>query len=122
LATDPGLPAGVASDNRLVFNSTSDGHQHILDFSAGDVLEFSHTAFGNLATGNTASGTLDSSHFETNTTGEASALSGAGAKFVFNTNDHTLYYDMNGGNAGGAIAMAKLENLANLQHTDIHIV
>jgi Ca2+-binding RTX toxin-like protein len=111
------LVGGAGSDT-FVFNTTNDRLDTIKDFLVGtDVLQFSATAFGNLSIGG-GNTTLDPLRFETNGTGEAT--SGTGAKFVFNTNDHTLYYDGQGTN-GSAIAMAKLENVTNLHNTDIHI-
>jgi hypothetical protein len=45
----------------------------------------------------------------------------AGSEFVFNTNDHTLYY-ADGAGGSVAIAMAKLENGHALTNSDVHIV
>jgi Ca2+-binding RTX toxin-like protein len=111
---------GGAGKNHFVYNSTAEGMDHIVDFGSGDVLDFNHSSFGNLATGNASSGTLDPSHFASNATGTATA---ATAQFVYNTTNHTLYYDADGtGTASAAIAMAKLENGAALHNTDIHLI
>jgi Ca2+-binding RTX toxin-like protein len=110
---------GGTGNDKFVYNAITDGLDIIKDFSAGDELDFSHTAFGNLAIGG-GNTTLDSAHFETVNTGNPVQGTKAGSEFVFNTNDHTLYYDGAGGSY--AIAMAKLENGHTLTNSEIHIV
>jgi Ca2+-binding RTX toxin-like protein len=110
---------GGTGNDKFVYNAITDGLDIIKDFSAGDELDFSHTAFGNLAIGG-GNTTLDSAHFETVSTGTPVQGTKAGSEFVFNTNDHTLYYDGAGGSY--AIAMAKLENGHTLTNSEIHIV
>jgi Ca2+-binding RTX toxin-like protein len=93
----------------------------IVDFTHGsDELDFSRFAFGNhLATGGTNLGTLDSSHFVSNSDGHATA---ATAQFVYNTSNGTLSFDSDGTGATAAITMAQLENHAPLTFSDIHLV
>jgi VCBS repeat-containing protein len=112
---------GSGNNDKFVFNFASEGLDHIFDFGAAgtDEIDFNHLAFGNLATGNTATGTLDASHFASNAGGTATA---ATAQFVYNTTTSILYYDVDGTGAGGAIAMAKLENAFVLHNTDIHLI
>lgn len=106
----------AAGNHVFAFNSTAEGLGRILDFSAGDVIEFSRTAFGNLA-----AGTLNAANFETNDTGASTKAAGT-PEFVFNTADSTLYYDADGAGGSAAIAMAKLENGHALTGHEIHIV
>jgi Ca2+-binding RTX toxin-like protein len=107
---------GGAGNDTFVFNSTADGLDHILDFSAGDVLQFSSSAFGNLG-----ASTLSAANFESNATGVRQQ--GAGTpQFVFYTANSTLYYDADGAGGSAAINMAKLENGHALTASEIHIV
>ena len=110
---------GGGGHDTFAFNSPADnGFDTIKDFLTGaDELQFSGSAFGGLT-----AGTLDAEHFSTVDTAGAVQGQQAGPEFVFNNHDSTLYYDADGSGAGAAIAMAKLENVTNLQHTDIHIV
>jgi VCBS repeat-containing protein len=106
---------GAAGNHVFAFNSTAEGLGRIVDFGAGDVIEFSGAAFGNLA-----AGTLNAANFETNDTGASTKAAGT-AEFIFNTADHTLYYDADGAGGSAAIAMAKLENGHALTGNEIHI-
>jgi VCBS repeat-containing protein len=110
------LVGGTGADH-FVFNATSEGLDHIVDFShaEGDSIDFANAAFGSLGTGTLAAG-----HFQSGGTEVAFASSGAG--FFYNTTEHTLYYDSNGNTAGGLIALAHLENNVALANTDIHII
>jgi Ca2+-binding RTX toxin-like protein len=114
------LSGGTGADH-FVFNATTEGMDHIVEFShaEGDSIDFNHLAFGNLATGNTSSGTLDPSHFVSNATG---AAVGTTAQFIYNTSTNTLFYDSDGTGVTVAIAMAHLENGAALVNTDLHLV
>ena len=107
---------GGAGNDTFAFNATAEGLDHILDFGAGDVLQFSNSAFGNLA-----AGILTAANFDSNPTGTSMKAAGT-PEFVFNETTHTLYYDADGGGAGAAIAMAKLENGHALTASEIHIV
>ena len=113
---------GGDGNDHFLYNATTDGPDHILDFGNGaNSIDFSHTAFGNgLAVGGLNTGTLDPSHFVSGAT--EGAFAGSGPGFFFNTTDHTLYYDSNGNAAAGQIAMAKLENNHALVSAEIHVV
>ena len=85
-----------------------------------DLLDFSHLAIGNyLATGGANTGTLDPTHFVSNSDGHAS---GIGAQFIYNTTSHILSFDSDGTGGTSAIQMARLENSAPLTFSDIHLV
>ncbi|MGB6081774.1 MAG: Ig-like domain-containing protein, partial [Xanthobacteraceae bacterium] len=106
---------GGGGNDTFVFNSPSEGLDHIVDFGAGDQLEFSGAAFGGLPTGQ-----LNSANFESNATG----ISTQGAntpQFIFDTANSTLYFDADGLGGSSAIAMAKLENGQALTASEIHI-
>ena len=110
---------GGAGLDQFVFNLKTEGLDQIKDFSLGDLIDFSHSAFGNgLAASGANAGVLDPSHFIANATGPTNALQ----EFWFNTSTHTLYFDSNGSGAGGQIAMAHLQNNYTLHNTDIHLV
>ena len=110
---------GGAGLDQFVFNLTNEGLDQIKDFSLGDLIDFSHSGFGNgLAVGGANTGQLDPSHFVANATGPTNALQ----EFWFNTATHTLYFDANGSGAGGQIAMAHLQTNYLLHNTDIHLV
>jgi Ca2+-binding RTX toxin-like protein len=116
------LTGGAGGDHR-VYTATSDGRDHITDFSGhggqNDVLDFDHQAFGNgLALGGTDTGTLDPAHFVVNTTGATTAEE----VFWYNTADHTLYYDADGSDAGAALAIAVLDNNFLLNNTDFLLI
>jgi len=70
--------------------------------------------------GNSGAGTLTAANFDSNPTGTSMKATGT-PEFVFNETTHTLYYDADGGGAGAAIAMAKLENGHALTASEIHI-
>jgi Ca2+-binding RTX toxin-like protein len=110
---------GGAGLDQFVFNATNEGLDQIKDFSAGDLVDFSHSGFGNgLAVGGAIIGVLDPSHFIANATGPTNALQ----EFWFNTSTHTLYFDANGSGVGGQIAIAHLQTNYLLHNTDIHLV
>jgi hypothetical protein len=110
------LIGGSGSDH-FRYNATTDGGGSgdlIVDFTRGsDVLDFAHTAFGFSTTG-----TLSSANFVANATGPTNSAQ----KFWYDTAHFTLYYDANGSAAGGAVAIAQLENHATLNNTNIHLV
>jgi len=74
--------------------NTSSG-DYITEFSSaeGDTLQFATANCNNMATG-----TLSAENFTANSTGEATD---ANDFFVFNTTNHTLYFDSNGSATGG---------------------
>ena len=80
----------------------------------------SRFAFGNhLAIGGANTGTLDPSHFISNSDGHAV---GATAQFIYNTTSHILSFDSDGTGGTAAVQLAKLENSAPLTFSDIHLV
>ena len=112
---------GGAGNDQFVFNKITEGLDQITDFSLGDHVDFSASAFGlglGLAVGGIDTGVLDPSHFVANATGPTTASQ----EFWFNTSNHTLYYDSNGSAAGGQTAMAHLQTNFTLHSTDILLV
>jgi Ca2+-binding RTX toxin-like protein len=109
------LTGGTGADH-FRFNATSDGLDHIVDFSAadGDLIEVLGLAFGGLP-----AGTLSASQFVSNAGGN---FTDGAQRFSFDTTAKTLYYDSDGNGAAVKIALAHLENGANLDSTNIHIV
>jgi Ca2+-binding RTX toxin-like protein len=114
---------GRGDADHFVYNATTDGLDHITDFSGhdgeGDVFDFNALAFGNgLAEGGADTGVLDASHFVANDTGATTA----DEVFWYNTGDSTLYYDADGNGGGEAVAIAVLDNGFVLNNTDLHLV
>ena len=111
---------GSGGNDKFAYLATTDGQDIITDFNSDDELDFSHTAFGNLAPG-----TLSSSNFETDTTHPSGTTNGTlpsgTPEFIFNTGNNTLYYDADGSGANAAIAMAQLENGHVVVNTEIHM-
>jgi Ca2+-binding RTX toxin-like protein len=104
---------GGAGNDKFVYNNTNEGSDTILDFGAGDEIDFSSAQFGNLAVG-----TLDSTHFIANETGATNN----DQVFWFKASNQTLYYDAGGNSGDAAIAIAKLENGHALTSGEIHMV
>src|SRR5262249_18544372 len=114
---------GGAGVDRFIYSAIGDGVDHIIDFSGhagqSDVLAFDHQAFGNgLALAGADTGTLDPSHFVANATGATIATE----VFLYNTLEHTLYFDADGSGAGAAVAIAVLDNNFLLNHTDFDLI
>jgi hypothetical protein len=90
----------------------------ILDFSGtgggNDVIDILASAFGDLTPG-----ALSANQFSTDASG---AFTDSTQRFSFDQSNHTLYYDGDGSGDGGAVALARLENGANLINGDIHLV
>ena len=93
----------------------------ITDFTPNsNELDFSRLVFGDhLATGGANSGTLDPTHFVSNSDGHAT---GTGPQFIYNTMSHILSFDSDWTDGTVAVQMAKLENSAPLTFSDIHLV
>ena len=107
--------SGGAGNDHFVFTVTNQGLDHVIDFAAGDSLDFSNGAFGSLGVG-----TLSASHFVSGATEGSFGAAGAGS--WYNTADHTLYYDSNGNTSGGLTAIVVLDNGFVLQNTDVHLI
>ena len=115
--------AGGSGADHFVFAATTDGLDHIIDFSGhlgeNDVFDFDHRAFGNgLGIAGTDTGTLDASHFVANATGATTPAE----VLWFNTTDQTLYFDADGSGDGVAIAIAVLANAFVLNSADVHLI
>jgi Ca2+-binding RTX toxin-like protein len=118
LSGGPGddILSGGAGADAFRINGPTEGLDHILDFNAaeGDVIELLASAFG-VPPGGDARAV-----FGTDATPNAGS---ATERFHFDTANHTLYYDADGnGAAATPIAIAHLENGANLIGSDIHPV
>jgi VCBS repeat-containing protein len=108
------LVGGNGAD-AFLFESPLQEMDRILDFdrAAGDHIDILASAFGLTAGSNV--GTI----FGASATANAAT---ADERFHFDTSTHTLYYDSDGSGAAAAIALARLENGANLQSGDLHLV
>lgn len=110
---------GGPGNDHFVYNFRSDGLDQIMDFSAGDSLDFSRSKFGNhLAVCGADTGTLDPSHFVASATGPTNASQ----EFWYNTADHTLYFDPDGSGHAARIPMAHLANGYVLHNTDVLLI
>jgi len=109
------LMGGTGTDH-FRFNAPSDGLDHIVDFSGadGDLIEVLGSAFGALP-----AGTISASQFVSNAGGN---FTDSAQRFSFDTTTKTIYYDSDGNGAAVKIALAHLENGANLDSTNIHII
>jgi Ca2+-binding RTX toxin-like protein len=110
---------GGSGMDQFVFNATNEGLDQVLNFHAGDLIDFAAARFGSqLGVAGANTGLLDPSHFVANTTGPTNTAQ----EFWFNTSNHTLYFDSNGSAAGGQVAIAHLQNSYVLHSTDILLV
>jgi Ca2+-binding RTX toxin-like protein len=107
---------GGAGADHFRFSAPSDGLDGVVDFSTadGDLIEILGAAFGGLS-----SGALAPSLFVSNAGGN---FTDSTQRFAFDTTTKTLYYDSDGSSAAAQIALAHLENGANLSSTDIYVV
>jgi Ca2+-binding RTX toxin-like protein len=110
--------AGGAGIDTFVFASARDGGDHITDFThawvgwnfpgnsgsmdLSDRIEISRAGFGL-----SANFTFNE---HTVLTGDHIVADGKGPEFLFDTADHTLIYDANGGLAGGETVLATFDN------------
>ena len=95
---------------------TGQGLDHILDFtrSDGDVITLDADAFG-LAAGASAASIFGA-------TADTTFDYASGEKLHFDTSTHTLWYDGDGAAGAAAVALARLENGADLQASDLRFV
>jgi len=113
---------GGAGADHFRYTARTQGVDAIVDFShvEGDALDFSRVAFGkHLATNNTNTGTLDSSHFAATADGLATA---ATAQFVYDTVNGALSFDADGTGGTAAVQIAVLGGVPALTNTDFHLV
>jgi Ca2+-binding RTX toxin-like protein len=109
---------GGAGDDEFVFNaalSATTNVDVIQDFAGGDRIVLSKAIFTALGTTGIA---LDPSAFSTGTTGVATETT---HRIVYNSTTGDLFYDANGSAAGGATKIAVLQNLYDLQSTDVFV-
>jgi hypothetical protein len=115
LGTD--ILQGGAGADHFLYNTASEGLDHILDFndSEGDTIDILASAFGGgLTAGTDASGIFNSS-------ANANFTSSA-ERFHFDTTSHTLYYDADGSGGTASVALATFDNDATVQAHNVHLV
>lgn len=111
---------GGAGDDAFIYKTIKDGGDVIVDFSNAsgnnDIFQFDSVAFGNLP-----KGALNAQSFVARADNVAQD---ANDRFIYNTTDHTLWYDPDGSanGASNAVLIATLANNANLTHLDIIII
>jgi Ca2+-binding RTX toxin-like protein len=104
------LYGGVGTDTFILGNTERDTIQ---DFAVGEKLQVSAAAFG----GGLATGVLAANRFRIGT-GATSALSGTSQRFIFNTTNNGLYFDVDGFGGAASVQIATL-NVATLSNTNI---
>jgi len=105
---------GGAGADIFHFQSPSDGADGVADFTSGlDVLRFSASGFGG---GLSAGGTVSL------VSGTDPAATGAFGQFLYDTDDGSLFWDVDGTGSEAAILVATLGNLPPLQASDFVIV
>lgn len=111
------LTGGTGND-RFVFNLTTEGGDTITDFNNialdDDAIVIAVAGFGGLV-----AGALASFQFQIRADNLAQD---ADDRFIFNTTDHTLWFDVNGSGAAGLTLLATLQASAVLSSTDILLV
>ncbi len=105
---------GGDGDDRFAYFKASEGGDVITDFSAGDLIEISGSGFGQLP-----SGTLASDQFRSG--GDHLAQTGD-ERFLFDTSDHSLWFDADGNGSAAAIKLATFSTGAALSTADILVV
>ena len=110
------LTGGAGSDT-FIFGRTSHGGDMITDFSSGvgndDVLLFSAAGFGRLPVGTIAAARFQAS--------ESATAANMAVRFIYDTNDHRLYFDADGSGKGKAVLMAAFQPDAVITAADILI-
>ena len=93
------LDGGLGQDT-FVLSRTSSSRDTIQNFvSADDTIEISRSQFG----GGLSAGALSALQFVTNATGVAGD---SNDRFIFNTSNNTLYFDVDGTGRSAAVAIA----------------
>lgn len=107
--------SGGGGADRYAYNERGEGVDRITDFnrSQNDKLTFRHKTFARPGRGR-----LKSWRFSANKQGLASD---AGDRFVFNTSNHTLWFDPDGSGARAPVRIATLSNGVRLRASDILI-
>lgn len=113
------LLSGSIGNDRFAFNATTEAGDTITDFgnTAGndDAFMILASAFG----GGLVAGALAAFQFQIRADNLAQD---ADDRFIFNTTDHTLWFDVNGSGAGGSTLLATLQASAVLSSADILLV
>lgn len=102
---------GGTGDDLFEFRAPDEGGDTLPDFAAGDRLQFTGSAFGNLAPGAMAPDRLAAD----------SAALGAGAGFVYDKATGALAYDSDGAGANAAIHIVSLQAGYDLQASEFVI-
>jgi Ca2+-binding RTX toxin-like protein len=110
---------GELGDDEFVYNALAESGDSILDFTSNaagnnDVIKIKASGFG----GGLAPGALAANQFEANLAGAATAGT---TRFVYDTDDEILRFDIDGSGGGAATTVATLQNGAVLVIGDIAI-
>jgi Ca2+-binding RTX toxin-like protein len=104
--------SGGAGVDRFILDKTS--QDNILDFIATEQLQVSGAAFG----GGLALGGLAAARFRIGAGFTTAAAGNLVQRFIFNTTNHGLYFDVDGAGAAASVQIATL-NAATLSNTNI---
>ncbi|VEP11585.1 conserved hypothetical protein [Hyella patelloides LEGE 07179] len=105
---------GGAGNDRFTYNSISDRNDTIVDFQPGsDTLNFSAAGFGGDLTSNNF---LSADQFTIGTSARDES-----DRFIYNSDDGSLFYDADGNGSENKILITRLENAPTLSNTDIFI-
>ncbi len=111
--------AGGLGDDSFMFSAASEGGDTISDFHNGagddDVIVISALGFG----GALVAGALSGARFQTRSDNLAQD---ADDRFIFNTGDRTLWFDVNGDAVGGLTLLAKVQAGAVVTAMDVLLV
>ncbi len=109
------IMTGNGGDDHFVFNEVLSSPATITDFNLGDLLVINASAFDH---GMTAGGTAPVSDVADHTSATTAGTDGA---FLYDTTDHTLYWDPTGGDTSDAMALVHLGSVASLADTDFQL-
>jgi Ca2+-binding RTX toxin-like protein len=110
--------SGGAGVDRFVLSKNT-GLGAISDFLAGtDKLEVSASAFG----GGLSGATLTAAQFAASASVGASSVASANTRFLYNTSNGALYFDLDGGTGTNRVQIAALTNLASLNANSFSVV
>ena len=109
------LTGGSGSDTFVFAAPTGFGVDTITDFvSATDIIQVSASGFGGTLQAGTAPTVINTS--------DHNSVSAITSQFIFQTSDHTLWWDANGGGGSDSVEFAALTGVASLSATDFHVV